>query len=196
MGVKTLALAALLIWTAGGPGSTNWQPKEGRELIGTRAPEWRGLEWISGGPFTLADLRGKVVLVRFWAIGCSLCASTAPALEELHEKYRERGLVVIGIHHPKSADAHDRKKAAQVAREMGMKFPIAHDDDWKNVRAYGVGTHFQNFTSISILIDRDGVIRWVHDGGEFHRGGGADHRECNAVYDSAVAAIEKALARK
>ena len=184
------ALAVALIALLGG----GWQPREGRELVGTRAPEWKGLEWIQGGPLTLAGLRGKVVLIRFWAMGCSLCATTAPELQDLSERYRDRGLVVIGIHHPKLADSHDRKRAAQVARELGMKFPIAHDEDWKSVRAYGVGTHFQNATSVTILIDRDGVIRFVHDGGEFHRGGGADHRECNAAYEALVQTIEKALA--
>jgi len=189
--IHTKEVRALLLFLA----LAGWQPKEGQKLIGTRAPEWRSLEWIQGGPLTLGALHGKVVLIRFWAMGCSLCATTAPELQELSDKYGERGLVVIGIHHPKSPDAHDRKKAAQVARELGMRFPIAHDEDWKTLRAYGFGTHFQNYTSISILIDRDGVIRFVHDGGEFHRGGGADHRECNAAYEAVVQAIEKALGR-
>src|SRR6478609_2583250 len=77
---------------------------EGADLIGTPAPAWQGLEWLQGGPLSLPGLRGKAVLIRFWTVGCSLCTRTAPALNELWANYRDRGLVVIGIHHPKSAD--------------------------------------------------------------------------------------------
>src|SRR5262245_41689634 len=50
---------------------------EGADLIGTTAPTWRGLQWLQGGPLSLEQLRGKVVLIRFWTAGCPLCTHTA-----------------------------------------------------------------------------------------------------------------------
>src|SRR5262245_47727610 len=78
-------------------------PKEGDELLGTSAHEWTGAQWIQGGPLTLEGLRGRVVLVRWWtAPDCPLCAGTAPSLNEFHNRYKDRGLVVVGFYHHKS----------------------------------------------------------------------------------------------
>ena len=190
-----ILVLGLLAGSGGLSAASDWQPREGRELIGTRAPEWRGVEWLQGGPMTLAELTvaGKTVLVRFWLVDCPYCERSAPALRELDERYRERGLVVVGIHHPKSERARDRAVIAETAKRLGFEFPIAHDDQWKTVRDYGIGTVLRSFTSVSFLIDRRGLIRFVHDGGELHAGGGASHAECNAAYASLVAAIEQAL---
>ena len=167
---------------------------EGSGLIGTAAPAWHGLEWLQGGPLSLSQLRGKAVLLRFWTAGCSLCTQTAPALNELWAKYRDRGLVVIGVHHPKSADARNGAVVLGAARTLGFQFPVAKDDEWATLKAYGVGTRFQRFTSVSVLIDARGIIRWVHPGGEYHPGGGPEHRSCNEGYEGLKAAIERAIA--
>lgn len=108
--LPVLVAAAALTGAAGLANATaedadRWRPEEGRELIGTPAPEWRNLDWLQGGPLTLEDLRGRVVLVRFWLVGCPYCRTSAPALVGLHEKYGDRGLTVVGIHHPKSEAA-------------------------------------------------------------------------------------------
>jgi peroxiredoxin len=174
--------------------STSALAGEGAALIGTAAPEWRGLTWLSGGPLTLAGLRGRVVLLRFWSDACPYCEKTAPALRALDERYRARGLTVVGIHHPKPPGAVDPATVSRVANQLGFTFPVATDRDWTTVRAYGVGSTFQRFTSVSLLIDRDGRIRWVHPGGEFHAGGGAGHEACNAAFASLDAAIGKLLA--
>jgi thiol-disulfide isomerase/thioredoxin len=167
-----------------------WAPKEGASLIGTKAPELTGLRWLQGGPLTMEKLRGKVVLVRFWTDGCQFCSSTAPSLRELDAKHRDEGLVVIGIHHPKARDS-DPEKAM---RELGFTFPVATDKEWSTVKGWGVGTTFKSWTSITFLVDREGV-RFVHDGGEWHRGGGKGHERCQAGYDALVATLEKLLAR-
>ena len=177
-------------------GGVAWQPRVGGDLIGTKAPQWRGIEWLQGGPLSLADLTrsGKVVLLRFWLIDCPLCEQTAPALRELHERYRQRGLVVVGIHHPKSERSRQSEIVLERTRELGFAFPVGTDDEWQTLRAYGVGTVFESYTSVSFVIDAGGVIRFVHDGGEFHRGGGNGHAECNSAYEALVASIEEVLA--
>jgi peroxiredoxin len=164
--------------------------------IGGAAPEWRGLTWIQGGPLALAGLRGKVVLLRFWTDGCALCRNTAPALRALDEKYRARGLTVVGVHHPKSPASRERAVVEAATRELGFAFPVATDPEWSTVRAYGVGTQFERFTSISILIDRRGRIRFIHPGGEFHASDDPRHSECAQAYHALTAAIERALDAK
>ena len=181
-------LAALLTLAA-------WAPREGRGLLGTAAPEWSGIEWLHGGPLRLEDLRGRVVLLRFWLIECPYCRRSAWALRAWAEAYRDDGLVVVGIHHPKSEEARDPETVAAAARDLGFDFPIGIDNAWTTVRAYGVGSVFKRFTSVSFLIDRDGIIRFVHDGGEYHADGGAGHEECAAAHRALEAAIRRALGR-
>ncbi len=186
-----LLVVLLVVWSARpAPG---WEPEEGADLIGTQAPEWQGIEWLQGGPLTLSGLRGKAVLLRFWLVDCPYCAASAPALRELWDRYRERGLVVVGLHHPKSEAARDPAVVARGARSLGFDFPIGTDDEWATIRAYGVGTKLRRFTSVSFLIDRKGTVRFVHDGGEFHAGGGEDHERCNAAYAALIEKIEEAL---
>lgn len=171
--------------------TADWSPREGGELVGRSAPEIEGVEWLSGGPVSVAQARadGSVLLMRFWLTECPYCAASAPALNEMHQRYAERGLVVVGIHHPKSERARNPDFVRAAAKDLGFDFAVGIDDEWKTVRAYGVGTAFRSFTSVSFLIDKTGVIRWVHDGGEFHRGGGQGHERCNAALES----LERAL---
>ena len=187
---RALVVAVLLASSGVAHGQRSVRdPTEGAALLGTRAPELRGLRWLQGGPLTLAALRGKLVLIRFWTDQCPLCARTAPALRALDARYRDRGLVVVAVHHPKSRSS----SAERGVRELGLTFPVASDRDWQTVRAYGVGTTFKRFTSVSFLVDREGVIRFVHDGGEFHDGGGPGHEDCQAAYDALVEEIEARL---
>ena len=173
-----------------------WPPREGLELIGTPAPEWRGIEWIQGGPLSIESLKGRAILLRFWLMDCPFCTNTAPALRELWEEYRGAGLVVVGLHHPKSEAARDPEQVTSAASDLGFSFPIGLDNDWLTIRSYGVGTELRRFTSVSFLIDRRGIIRFVHDGGEFHAGGGPGHEECNAAHGALRGVIEKVLAER
>ncbi|MFP6626339.1 MAG: redoxin domain-containing protein [Deltaproteobacteria bacterium] len=184
-GIVFKAMALLLGLTVSA-GASDWAPRQGLELIGQPAPELQGIKWLQGGPLSLAEAKsqGKAVLLRFWLIDCPYCTRSAPALNEIHSRYADRGLLVIGIHHPKSERARDAEVVRHAARQFGFKFAVGSDDEWKTVRAYGVGTTFTDFTSTSFLIDKTGTIRWLHDGGEFHRGGGPGHERCNAAFES------------
>ena len=171
---KALAMGGFLLtfFLFIGPisGEEPWEPREGGELIGTPAPEFSGLEWINSQPLTLERLEGKAVLIRFWLTGCPFCTATAPALNELYETYQDEGLVVIGIHHPKSQRTRQREVVRRAARNFGFEFPLAMDNDWETINAYW--THVpRRFTSSTFLVDGDGIIRWVHHGGEFYREG-------------------------
>jgi len=156
--------------------SLPWHPTEGTELFGKPAPPWEDIEWIQGGPLSLQALRGKVVLLRFWLTGCAYCTRTAPALNALWRKYRDRGLVVVGLHHPKSRHTRSEKIVREAARELAFRFPVGMDNDWTTLDRYWTGEARRSFTSVTFLIGRDGRIRFLHDGGEFFPGEGEPGR--------------------
>lgn len=180
---------------------SRWRSPEGIEIIGTKAPEFAGLRWVNSEPLTLAALKGKAVLVRFWLGDCDYCRKTVPALNYLQETYAPRGLVVIGIHHPKGATSlklADKVEARMKEWGMNMSIPVALDNDWQTINRLWTGVP-RDYTSASILIDREGVIRWVHPGGILElppKLGGRGERESSRVFESLQHAIEDALSKK
>jgi peroxiredoxin len=139
---------------------------EGHELIGKRAPEFKNLTWLKGAePLSMQALRGKVVLIRFWLGDCELCAGSAGALNYLYDKYGKDGFVVIGIHHPKSLEAKKEEFVDRNVDKLGFQFPIAIDNSWSTIDEYWLGKRRRSFTSASFLVDRHGLIRWIHPGG-------------------------------
>lgn len=124
------------------------------ELVGTRPPEWTPVEWVNAGPLRLADLRGKVVLAR-WFTGpiCGDCVATAPALCEFHDRYADRGLAVVGMHH----HSDDTLEAVrEVVAGYGFRFPVGIDRGAKTRRLWCLGRDDHNYTSVTFLLDREG----------------------------------------
>jgi len=138
-------------------------------ILGKPAPAWPELRWVQGGPLALSDLRGKVVLVRFFTDpDCPYCSATAPALNGLHVEFGGRGLVVVGFYTPKpSPRATTVEHVSKVAQKYGFSFPVAVDDEWKALRRLWLDRADSGWTSASLLIDRKGVVRHVHPGGVF-----------------------------
>ena len=161
---------------------------EGFELIGTAAPEWEISEWIGSPPLSLASLRGKVVLVRWFAgTGCPYCGATAPALNRLHQDFAGRGLVVIGLYHHKAPGKLSLESVRQLARGYGFEFPVGVDRDWRTLKEWWLNGHNRSFTSVSFLLDRQGIIRQVHPGGAMAIG--------TADYEAMRSKIEELLRR-
>lgn len=107
------------------------------------------------GPNTrLQELRGRVVLLNFWATWCGPCRQEMPHLNRLHDKYRSAGLVLLGI----NVD-DDPGNAATVAAKLGIQFPILLDADKKVSDLYDLQAMPSTY-----LIDRDGKVRYVHRG--------------------------------
>ncbi len=172
----------------------------GAELVGQPAsPFAEDLVWFDGEARSLASMRGKVLLVRFWTDTCPFCEASAPGLSALHERYADQGLEVVGIFHPKPRGSSvDLDAVAARAKELGMEFSIASDARWDTLERWWLasGEGERKATSVSFLIDAEGRIRWVHPGPEFHPDGPADHEQCRADYDDAVSAIESLLAER
>lgn len=161
-------------------------------LIGTTPPEWHPERWLNSAPRTLASLRGSVVLVRWWTAGCPYCSATAPALRELHRSYGSRGLQVIGMYHHKEDTPFDPKVYTDTAEKYGFTFPIAFDPEWRDFHSWmrdakgnAVDT---GWTSVSFVLDKHGVVRHVHPGGQYVDG--------DAAHAELVAVIERLLAEK
>lgn len=179
--------------------------RAGAELVGRAAAELEVDGWLGGdrtaGPASLAALRGRVVVVRFWTDTCPYCRASAPAFVELDRDFRDRGLTVIGLYHPKPRpeDAASTDVAALSARALrsadayGFRFAIGLDLQWRTIDAWWLETGDRDATSATFVIDREGVIRGVHPGPELHPGGPADHHECRADYEELRALIEKLL---
>jgi peroxiredoxin len=144
---------------------------EGDELLGKPAAEWEVAHWLNSPPLRLADLRGKVVLVRWWtAPDCPFCGASAPTLNDLDRRYRDRGLVVVGFYHHKENAPLDAAAVARYARAFGFRFPLAIDVDWKTLRRWWLDGGDRTWTSVSFLVDARGIVRYIHPGGQYAPG--------------------------
>ena len=167
-------------------------------ILGQPVPEWPDKpaeKWVQGGPLTLANLRGKVVLLRFFMdADCPLCRGTAPALNEFHDEFSSRGLVVVGMYTPKPRPRPVRpERVREYVAAYGFRFPVAVDDDWSALRRLWLDrVPDAEYTSASLLIDREGVLRHVHEGGLFAKD--APDPAARRGHAEMRAAIEKLLA--
>ena len=125
-----------------------------------RAPEFTGLDgWLNSEPFTLADKQGQVVLVDFWTYTCVNCVRTLPYIKEWHDKYADKGLVILGVHAPEFEFEKIPENVAMARDDHGLEYPIAQDNDLQTWRA------FENqYWPAKYLIDKDGAIRYTHFG--------------------------------
>ena len=170
---------------------------QGDALVGTPSPDWPARKWVQGGPLQLADLRGKVVLLRFFMdADCPYCSATAPALNALHEDFASRGLVVIGMYTPKPRPRPTSvERVKEYVAAYGFEFPVAVDDDWAALRRLWLDrVPGAEFTSSSLLIDRQGVVRHVQRGGVYSPN--AKDAGARRDYDALRSAIERALDRQ
>jgi cytochrome c biogenesis protein CcmG/thiol:disulfide interchange protein DsbE len=141
-----LGLLALLVWSVvrsdGGAAA---------ELAAGKSPAAPTftLEQLDGsGPLALADLRGKAVIVNFWASWCEPCKDEAPFLQETYERYRDQGLVVLGI------DVEDfRKDAQRFVDRYEITYPNVRDVKKQTIGAWGVTGYPETF-----FVDRTGKL--------------------------------------
>jgi thiol-disulfide isomerase/thioredoxin len=142
------------------------------ELRGKPAPEFAEIqEWSTGIPLTMAELKGKVVLLDFWNVNCGPCVTMFPRLMSLHDKYHERGLAIIGVHADIGLSVAQAKARMagfkkQLWQGRDVPFPIAFDGGGDRKRpgttatSWGATNAAYAITSYptSILIDREGNV--------------------------------------
>ena len=120
---------------------------------GARMPEI-GLKDTRGARVDLASLKGKVVIVDFWASWCAPCKEEMPVLEKLYKKYKDRGLVVVGV----SVD-NELANVKTFLKTMPVSFHIVHDGTKEVANRYKPPK-----MPSSYIVDRNGVVRHVHGG--------------------------------
>jgi thiol-disulfide isomerase/thioredoxin len=121
-------------------------------------------EWINSPPLSLADLRGHVVLIDFWAFECWNCYRSFPWLNDLAARLGPRGLRVVSVHTPEFERERDPARVAAKVREFGLDHPVMLDNDYSYWRALG-----NRYWPAFYLVDADGRVR-AQFVGETHAG--------------------------
>ncbi len=121
--------------------------------------------WLNSQPLSAVGLRGKVVLIDFWTYTCINWLRSLPYVRAWAEKYRDHGLVVIGVHSPEFAFAHDIENVRRAAKDMRIEYPIAIDNDYAIWRAFT-----NHYWPALYFVDGQGRIRHHHFGeGEYEQ---------------------------
>lgn len=124
------------------------------------APEIAGITaWINSQPLLLNEMKGKVVLIDFWAYSCINCIRTLPYLKDWYQKYRDKGFVIIGVHAPEFQFEHDFANVKNAVEKDGIQYPVALDNNfvtWQNYKNQYWPAHY--------LIDKNGNVVYQHFG--------------------------------
>lgn len=134
-------------------------PLNALPVEGVMPPLTGATEWINSPPLTTEQLRGKVVLVDFWTYSCINCVRTIPYVRAWAEKYRDQGLVVIGVHTPEFAFEKSPANVRDAVRRFGVTYPVAMDNDFAIWRAFD-----NRYWPAHYFIDAKGDIRYHHFG--------------------------------
>ncbi|KTB60777.1 cytochrome C biogenesis protein [Pseudomonas fluorescens] len=117
------------------------------------------VQWLNSPPLTAEALEGKVVLVDFWTYSCINCLRTLPYVKAWAEKYRDQGLVVIGVHAPEFAFERNVNNVTQAMKDLGITYPVAIDNNYKIWRAFN-----NQYWPAHYFADAKGQIRYHHFG--------------------------------
>ncbi len=138
----------------GKPMSDLTQPK------GPLAPEIiPGGEWFNSEPLKLSDLKGKVIIIDFWTYSCINCQRTFPYVRKWYDKYKDKGLVIIGVHSPEFEFEKSKENVSQAIADFELTYPIVQDNDFATWRAYR-----NRYWPAKYFIDKEGYVRYTHFG--------------------------------
>ena len=127
-----------------------------------------------------------MLVIRFWTDGCPFCSASAPVLSGWGERYRTRGFVILDIYHPKPPHAVTDQAVRAMAKRIGLKGVLAVDDDWSALERLWLRGKDRPFTSATLLVDREGVVRAVHRGGYLSQDGTDDDRRQARAFENSV----------
>ena len=126
---------------------------------GTLPPLDGAVQWLNSPPLTREQLRGKVVLIDFWTYSCINCIRSVPYVRAWQERYKDQGLVVIGVHSPEFAFEKDPANVRDAVADLGIRYPVALDNDLKIWSAFN-----NRYWPAHYLADAEGRIRYHHFG--------------------------------
>ena len=129
-------------------------------MLNETLPSFAGaIEWLNSKPLTATDLRGKVIVVQFWTYTCVNWLRTLPYVRAWAEKYKDKGLVVIGVHTPEFGFEANLDNIRQAMKQMRIEYPVAVDSNYAIWNAFG-----NEYWPALYLIDSHGRIRHSHFG--------------------------------
>ena len=151
---RTLHIIAFLLFSlnlqAVEPALENSKVREALNAMqGKPAPALQLNGWLNTKDLDLEKLKGKIVVLDFWATWCGPCIAAIPHTNEMMQKYADKGVVIIGVCHQRGAE-----KMAATAKEKGIKYPIAVD---QGTNAAYKANSFPDY----YIIDRKGILRWA-----------------------------------
>ncbi len=124
------------------------------------APEFAGISaWLNSKPLTMQELKGKVVLIDFWTYSCINCVRTLPYITAWDKAYRDKGLVIIGVHAPEFEFEKNQANVEAALKTHGITYPVAMDnhlDTWTNFHNQYWPAHY--------LINKEGQVVYTHFG--------------------------------
>jgi thiol-disulfide isomerase/thioredoxin len=115
--------------------------------------------WLNSDPLRAEGLRGRVVVVDFWTYSCVNWLRTLPYVSAWAERYRDDGLVVVGVHAPEFGFEHDLDNVRHAVNELGVGYPVVIDNDFTIWRSFE-----NHYWPAVYLVDRDGHVRFHHFG--------------------------------
>lgn len=136
-------------------------PEAGVASGETRAtPQFQGIDaWLNSEPLSMDGLRGQVVLVAFWTYTCINCLNQLPHVRSWHEKYKDAGLTVVGVHTPEYAFEKSRRNVQAAIERLQIKHAVAQDNGYATWKAYR-----NQYWPALYLIDKQGRIAYSHFG--------------------------------
>lgn len=164
------------------------EPSTAVDLASAMPEHWIGAKVAVRGPDA-----AKATLIRFWTDHCPHCRATLPAIAALREEFHERGLETIAIYHTRRAYPPPVAEIEAVAHGLGYEGPLAADLDWTTLTAAGLGERTGRMTSATFLLDRDGKVRFMHPGPEFHPSADPEHLSCEQAFVSLRACVQELL---
>jgi thiol-disulfide isomerase/thioredoxin len=119
----------------------------------------RAPDWLNSEPLTAEGLQGSVVAVDFWTYSCVNWLRTLPYVSAWHERYRDHGFVVVGVHAPEFGFEHDLQNVRRAAGELGVGYPVVIDNDFTIWRSFD-----NQYWPAVYLVDREGRVGFRHFG--------------------------------
>ena len=140
--------------------------RAGRNLIGEPL-SLDGLQWVNTQDGKALGLKGRVTLVRWWTDTCPHCEKSLPAIDRLRQEFAGRGLQTIAVYHSKPPRLVGQVDTLKAARASGYNGVVATDMLWRTPQRVYLRDHRDAATSVSFILDRSGVVRYVHPGPVF-----------------------------
>jgi thiol-disulfide isomerase/thioredoxin len=131
-------------------------PDPQQELVGKASPDFKGSD-LEGKPLNLSDLKGKVVLLDFWATWCGPCMQMIPKIQELSAEYADKGVVVVGMNQDSPDDLQQVKNTVEKRKLTFRQFMDKEGAVAEQFKVSGI--------PCTVLIDGQGVVQWIHTGG-------------------------------